>query len=350
MRAFGSRIALVSVVLLALTASGQSNSGDSPERSFRLERLAADDWSHHVRLGALIGFNASATFKLNGDLGIVNGQPGVYDDGYVRVDDTGNALGYTTFWGYDNASQLSGSTLTLTRTTSFSASSSSEVGSGISPGLEFAYGDSYWRWGNTRIGWEFGFGWLMLGFHDSQTLPSTLSRVHDRFDASDLEVIPDAPYFGPFISAGQPAIFADSIGSTADAVAGTLEVSRKLDASLFTFKLGPSVCIGLAPRLGLYASAGPALGFVTGDFSYTETTSAGVGSSQNQGNVGVNSVVFGGYVNAVLAYHIPSENADIYVGAQYLPLGDVNVSSAGREARLDLSGQVMVSAGVNWRF
>ena len=298
----------------------------------------------------MAGFNASATFKLNGNLAL-SGAPGVYDDGYVLTDDTGNALGYTSNWGYQSASQYSASssTLTLSRTTSFSAAGSSEADSGLSPGLELAYGDSYWRWGHARIGWEFGFGWLLLGFRDNQALPATLNQTLDQFNTGGI-VVPDAPYYGPFISAGSPSILTNVIKSTSSTVPGTLTTSSKLDASLFIFRLGPSVCFGLAPRLGLYTSAGPALGFVTGDYSYSESASASVGGAQTQGKVDLDSVVYGGYVSAVLAYHFPSEGADLYIGAQYLPLGSATASGGGHEARLDLSGQVMVSAGINWPF
>src|SRR5690242_15242665 len=83
---------------LALSAAG----ADSPYIS---------DWANQIRLGMVIGFNINAQFSMHGQFNISGGQPGpvgvpavdhFYDDGYVRVDQTGNAQGFTSFWGYNN--------------------------------------------------------------------------------------------------------------------------------------------------------------------------------------------------------------------------------------------------------
>src|SRR5256885_5552220 len=75
---------------------------------------AQDDWTRHFRVGMQIGLNLKADFSMTGSFGISGSQPGAtganavdhfYDDGYVRVDQTGNTRAYTSFWGYNNASQ-----------------------------------------------------------------------------------------------------------------------------------------------------------------------------------------------------------------------------------------------------
>ena len=75
-----------------------------------------DDWTRHFRVGTLLGLNISADFKTRGAFNISGNQTasGIYDDGYVRVDNTGNAGGYTSFWGYNNASQYNAAAQTLT--------------------------------------------------------------------------------------------------------------------------------------------------------------------------------------------------------------------------------------------
>ena len=55
------------------------------------------------------------------------------------------------------------------------------------------------------------------------------------------------------------------------------------------------------------------------------------------------------YVNAAILYHA-EENADIYLGAQFMPMGDATISGGGRQARLKLGGQTYISAGINWQF
>src|ERR1041385_972660 len=65
-----------------------------------------NDWSRHFRIGMLVGFNLKASFRLSGEFSVSGSQPGAtnvsgldhfYDDGYVRVDETGNALGKTIY-------------------------------------------------------------------------------------------------------------------------------------------------------------------------------------------------------------------------------------------------------------
>jgi len=60
-------------------------------------------------------------------------------------------------------------------------------------------------------------------------------------------------------------------------------------------------------------------------------------------------VVYGGYINVMATYHA-EENGDIYLGVQYMPLGSSSLSRGGREASIDLEGQVYISLGVNWLF
>jgi len=52
-------------------------------------------------------------------------------------------------------------------------------------------------------------------------------------------------------------------------------------------------------------------------------------------------------------YHVHDEwsgDADIFVSAQYMPMGDATFNGAGREGRLNLSGQLYFSIGINWPF
>jgi hypothetical protein len=118
----------------------------------------------------------------------------------------------------------------------------------------------------------------------------------------------------------------------------------------YTVRLGPSVYWDVNKYIGVSASAGPALGIVSGSYKYNEIVSAGGVSANNQGRIEATDLVYGGYVNATVMYHVPGENADIYLGAQFMPMGDANFSGGGREARLKLGGQVYISAGVNWSF
>ena len=88
---------------------------------------------------------------------------------------------------------------------------------------------------------------------------------------------------------------------------------------------------------------------MSGDLKYDEVITVGSVSSPNRGQIGSTDLVYGGYVNATVMYHAV-ENGDVYLSVQYMPMGSTTISGAGREAQLDLGGQVYISAGVNWPF
>src|ERR1019366_9724795 len=97
--------------------------------------------------------------------------------------------------------------------------------------------------------------------------------------------------------------------------------------------------------IGVALGAGPAVGLVTGNLKYNETLHFAGGTSQNIGQLGSTDFTFGGYVNAMVTFHTV-KSGDFYLGAQYMPMGKVTVGGAGRQAQLDLSGQIYVTVGI----
>lgn len=342
----------------ALTVCAQAQPFVAPEeRLWRIEKVNPDyDWTRHFRIGALVGLNIRADFKMSGDFGIASGNPaaGIYDDGYVRVDNTGNAQGYTSYWGYQSASQISGSTLTMHSSQSFSTSGNASGDDSPYLGFDLAYGDSYWYWGGAKIGWEFGFGLLPIHIADNHPMSATVTRSVYQFNLPTSTpdgpfVPPTAPYNGGPSGIG-PTIFAAPTQLPDDTISGTVTGTRALDTVLYTFRLGPSLYWNLGRRFGVYASAGPALGLVSGELNYNETILLPDGSSaHNTGHISATDLVFGGYVNATLVYHAQA-GGDFYVGAQYMPMGNAGFSGGGRQGNLDLGGQIYLTAGINWPF
>jgi hypothetical protein len=319
--------------------------------AFRIQKVSEDDdWTRHFRIGAVAGMNISANFSMKSPSKIPGNKAanGNYDDGYVLTDDTGNAGGWTSYWGYNNASQLSGSTLTMHSTTSYSSSGSSEA-SGVFPGFDMSYGGNLFYLGRARIGWDLGFGLLPISITDNSSMSASVKQSIYTFNTGTI-IVPGAPYQGGPSGIG-PTIKTNIISvSSGTNNTGTLNGSHTLEVMLYTVRLGPSVYWDLNENFGLSASVGPAIGIVSGDYKYDEIVSAGGVSARNHGQFGATDVVYGGYVNATLLYHVPNEKADIYIGAQFMSLGNANFSGGGREASLKLGGQVYISAGINWPF
>ena len=303
----------------------------------------------------MVGMNIKASFSMNGQFNIPgnNAANGIYDDGYVRVDDTGNAQGYTSYWGFNNQSQLVDSTLTMHSTTSYSASGSSEESGSVFPGFDMAYGGNLFYLGRARIGWDLGFGLLPINITESQTITGvSVNQTVYTFNTGGVTWPGNpSPYQGPYNSAGNPTIFSNPTSTNYTTIqGGTVTGSSTLDVMFYTVRLGPSVYWDVNKYIGVSASAGPALGIVSGTYKYNEIISAGGVSANNQGRIEATDLVYGGYVNATVMYHVPDENADIFLGAQYMPMGDATFSGGGREARLKLGGQVYITAGINWAF
>jgi hypothetical protein len=317
-----------------------------------IQKLPEDDnWARHFRLGALVGLNISANFKMNGPIIPSNPANGMFEDGYVRSDGTGP---YTGYWGYNNASQYNAANQQLSMRavsayTPTSGNNVKEAGSAF-VGFDLAYGGNLWKWGTARIGWDFGFGLLPINITANQTMNALVTRSTYVFNTGGIDM-PTAPYQGTRGGLGGPIIPVQPASVTPDATSTpeTITGSHTLDVTLYTFRLGPSLFWDLNENFGLSAGAGPAVGIVNGNYNYNETILAGGVSTPNQGQIDATDVVYGGYVNATLTYHLV-QNGDLFVGVQYMSLGNATISGGGREGQLNLNGQVYISAGINWPF
>jgi hypothetical protein len=336
----------------ALRAQPDTFYGNPDSYAFIPIPTDTDDWTRHFRIGVLLGMNISANFTRSGTFGISGNNPaqGIYDNGYVRTDSTGNAGGQTSFWGYNDASQLQGNNLTMSAATSFTTSTSDKEQGGVFPGFDMAYGDNLWYWRHARVGWEFGFGLLPIDIVDNQSAPVTaVNQSTFTFNTGGI-LVPQAPYQGPFNSGPyEPTIPTNYTSSTTVIPNGTLTGSQTMDVMLYTWRLGPTFYWDLSDKVGMTLGAGPAVGLVSGAYKYNEVITAGTISAQNSGKINGTDFVYGGYVNAMVMYHAVA-NGDIYAGIQFMPMSNATIGGGGREGRLNLGGQVHFSIGVNWPF
>ena len=235
----------------------------------------------------------------------------------------------------------------LSQRQAFRTSGSSTVAGAPNFGFDLAYGGRLGHWGAAWIGWEFGFGLLPIDIKDTQTMAGIVSRTVHSFTTGGI-ALPTAPYNGGASGSG-PAIDDLATALPNDTGPGTIEGSRTLATTLYVWKLGPLFHWELGPQLAVSLSAGPAVGLVSGHLRYNEVVVTCSSAAQNNGSVGGSDVVFGGYLGGTLMYHAV-QNGDFYLGVQYMPLGSTQISGAGRQAKLDMSGGLYLSAGFNWPF
>ncbi len=354
--ALGALLPCFTGFTLVAAADQSQSEQEAFDRYFGLKNSTSDDndWTAHFRIGAVVGLNINANFKENGVFNLPggNGANGIYDDGYVRTDSTGNNGNLTTYWGYNNASQYNGQRLTFHSTTSYqTADSGARDDGGPFPGFDLEYGGSIYKWDSFHIGWDLGFDLLPMNISDSHSMSALVSQTTYTYNTGGI-VLPGPGYQGSYggpgpLLPGSPTQVASSTGLR-EPVTG----SRSLDMMLYAIRLGPTFTWDFSKDFSASVGVGPAMGIVSAEYKYNEIISTSNSSTRSTGSFTGLDVVFGGDVNATLLYHTQDKSrpVDIYISAQYMPLGSADFSQGGRDGRVNLSGQVYISAGVNWPF
>ena len=309
------------------------------------------DWLFHVRAGVMVGLNIKANFSTSGQFNLAeNLPPGGYDDGYVHTDQTGNAGGLTSYWGYQNASQVDAAnhTLLMHQATTFSANTSGNDNDSPYIGAEVAGGGNLWRGDKWRVGWELGCGVLPIRIEDQRSQSVMVNRNAFAFDTGSI-VVPSAPYNGGPSGIG-PLLNPTATPAGNAITAGTYTGHQTLEATLVAIKLGPTLFWDVNRYFGLQAGLGPALGVVPGKLKFEDTVQLPDGTApHDSGDNSSTELTFGGYINVIATAHV-AKNADVYIGAQYMPLGNVNFGANGRNADLKMNGQINFMAGISWPF
>jgi hypothetical protein len=119
---------------------------------------------------------------------------------------------------------------------------------------------------------------------------------------------------------------------------------------LYTLRLGPTFYWDISQKFSASFGVGPAVGLASGELDYNDVITVLNGPpTYNNGHISATDFTFGGYVNGTLLYHL-DESADLYLGVQYMPMGSADFNGGGRQAQLQLDGQVYISVGINWPF
>jgi hypothetical protein len=325
------------------------------------QAIGAEPAGRYGRFGISysLGMNISGSFSnigsfpalSNPNAALVNpGDVRTYDDGFVGMDNTGNAGGLTSFWGYNNAGQVQGGNLVLSSSSSAGGGDSLDNDTKLQHGLELTY--SYqlgaFDWG--AWGFEGAFGWMPVNIKDNRAVTSSISVQQDVYPGNGI-VFPVPPFTGTVAGPG-PLLGANPNSSTIITVPGGLLTTgqREIDASIFAFKLGPYLDYNLSERVVLTLGAGLTLAVVDSEFSFTEVnTIAGVGTQAFSGSNRTADLLVGGYVGARVAWWL-TDNVSVFGGLSYQNIGSFNQSAAGRNARLDLGSTIQVNAGVGFSF
>jgi hypothetical protein len=320
-----------------------------------------ENWLKHLRVGALVGLNVKTKFTMGGDFSVSGSSPGsagaggthTYDDGYVKPDQTGASDNLTSFWGYNNAGQFDAGAQTLTfhSTQSFNAGNSSHEEKDVQLGLDIAYGGDLGRALGGWYGWEFGFSFLPMSMKDNRDIPGTFNRVEHQYSTVGITppTVNDGPYQGGPSGVG-PLLDNTAIDLGSSVTNGLITGSRTLHVNIYSVRLGPTMTWEIRPYFAVQVSGGPAVAYATGEYKFDEKLKFADGSqAKNKGSFSNDEFLYGGYVSALFMYHVV-EGGDIYIGAQYMPLGSITVKGPGRKAEMELGSAIYLTAGINWPF
>lgn len=307
-------------------------------------------------VGYRLGFGISASFTDNAGFAAA-ADPGPatggginrnYDDGFNRLDVTGNAGGKTWNWGYNNASQAPGDdTIVMSSLAVLSAPSSGKVEDNPQHGVEIGYTRSLASIGPASVGFEIAVGFMPLKLRDAQPLTAATSVINDAFQLSGV-IPPVAPYAGSFNGPGP--LLGDSPTRTITNGSAMISGYRELKASLYSLRIGPSLELPLVSSLSLNVSGGLAFVYVDGELSYSESAVLMSGASLSRAaNHSSTGGVVGGYVAGGLLWRF-SPQWSVFGSAQYVSVGDYSITAGARTARLELGHSVFVTLGLGFSF
>lgn len=288
------------------------------------------------------GMNIKASFKNVGVPLVTPPDPArsVYNDGYIGVDASGNLGGETMFWGYRRGSQVFGNSVVMSASTP--GDIASVGGSDPQHGLELSYNREFGLLGQCPWGLEMAFGYTDLAFRNTSTLMGGPLAV-------DSYALPPGSFPPPVAPHDNGA---NAPGPTIYDTPARLPVSiaSRLNASLYGLRLGPYLDVPLGSRAFFTLSAGLALAIVQSDYSFQQSFVAPTGGAVVSSAAGSRSELLpGGFIAANLSYRL-TKSLSAHVGAQYQNTGTFSQTLADKQAEIDLSQGVFVTAGVGWEF
>lgn len=322
-----------------------------------------NDSTNRLTLSMRFGWNIKGTFKGIGSTGnpfaaaptrfTPNGDAYNYDDGYVYPDSSGSVDGQTWYWGYDNASQVSGNNILLSHTAVSGIPSKASDDTDNNPGFELTYNREIGvieELHHMRYGVEGAVSYMPIAFSTGGMFNVNATRTTDYYAFTPGTTPPAAPYQGDFAGPGFLISSTPNDSSVSSVPGASLLAQDRFDANLWGLRFGPYVEFPLCHHVDLHVSAGLALGLIDANATWRETYNIpGTGTSTVSGHGTDFDVLWGGYLSGDVSYQF-NERWAVEVGAQLQDLGTYRHNFDGRGVVLDLSKSVFVEAGVSYSF
>ena len=363
--AAGFTLLWASVGTVSIASAAETNSAPekyTPPRTIRLEP-EQPEYLNRIGINYRMGLNISVDFRKLGGLALSNPGPRTgsavnrhYDDGYVLVDSSTNAGGYTWYWGYTSSNSIQGGNLALQSDATLPNATSNDRRDDPQSGVELTYQRELIRHKHWRAGLEAALGYTFISIKDSRTLMNTVYRTNDAFNLNGI-VPPTAPYYG---GATNSAVLISSEPSarTTEVLTGaaTITGDRSIDTHLFSIRLGPYLEIPVNERLSVFLDAGLMLAVAETKFSFHETVAISdptygidLVSEPRSGSGSQTDFVVGGYAGGGISYAL-TKQLSLVGGVQFQAAGREVNHVKGKESVLDLGKSFIISMGVSYSF
>ena len=250
-----------------------------PPSSFTLEP-PPPPLLNRIGLSGRLGINISVDFRQLGGLQLSDPGPAAggqanrnYDDGYNRVDSSGNAGNMTWNWGYFSPHSVQGGNLVLQSDSTPATATSGRYQEYPQAGGEINYSRELTRGKHWRFGAEAALGYTAISIQDNQTLSYSVDRLNDSYALNGVSP-PEPPYTGSLQGPGPLIPSEPAPGTRSTTVlpgAATILGERNVDSHLFTLRLGPYLEIPLSRKFALDLGGGLTLAVADTQFSFHET-------------------------------------------------------------------------------
>lgn len=295
-----------------------------------------------------------------------NGDLYNYDNGYVIEDVAQNTGNQTYYYGFDNASQITGvprvqQYLTLDQTVRSPVGGAGDSLYDPRIGAELTYNHHLGtkeNWHHLRYGIEIAANYTPIEFNDVyQNGDVTETTTPYTFSFAAGTAAPSAPfqgnYYGPNANGSSYAILNSTpTAGTPFSTSASFIAKQYFKGDLWGFRLGPYIEMPLSRKLTVHVSGGFAVGLLDDTASWSETTtpSAAPGNPSTVSGGGNDlSVLYGEYARLNFAWQF-DKHWGAEVGAQFQNLGIYDHDFGGRTVELDLSRSIFVEAGISYSF
>lgn len=229
-----------------------------------------------------------------------------YTDGFVNISAATAATNLTTFWGYNNASQVSGQTISFTSdavsTLTRSGSLEQKDQTVEAPYIEVAYLTPLSE--NLEAGLSLQFSFNGFSSSVSSSLQQSSVVTTDSYNVAPGALIPSAGYVGSYTGPGLLIGNQPDSRSVVSTPTTTQNYTFQNSTDVYSLALGGEIQWQPIDRVSFGASAGPVLNYVDWDAQWSSPFFNGASVAQMDFKQKGDDILYGVFTKMNASYHL----------------------------------------------